>query len=99
MNLISNEVVNWTISDKRRRIEIISGVAYGSDVHKVQKLFLEILKQHPDVIDDPEPMVLFNDLGESSLDFRLLFWTDNFDEWIRIRGEVVFMIHCIRRVL
>jgi small-conductance mechanosensitive channel len=92
-HLISNEVVNWTLSDKRRRIEIISGVAYGSEVHKVQKLLLSILKEHPDIINDPEPMVLFNDLGESSLDFRLLFWTDNFDEWIRIKSEVTFMIH------
>jgi small-conductance mechanosensitive channel/predicted CopG family antitoxin len=92
-NLISNEVVNWTLSDQRRRIEIISGVAYGSDVHKVQDLMKEILAKHPDVIDDPEPLVLFNEMNESSLDFRLLFWTDQISEWIRIRSEVVFMIH------
>ena len=94
-HLISNEVINWTLSDKRRRIEIISGVAYGSDVHKVQKLFMKVLKEHPDVLQDPAPNVYFNDLGESSLDFRLLFWTDNFDEWLRIRSEVVFKIHDI----
>jgi len=91
--LISNEVVNWTLSDQQRRIEIITGVAYGSDPHKVRKLFLEILEKHPDVIDYPPPMVLFNDLGESSLDFRLLFWTSNISEWLRIRSEMVFKIH------
>jgi len=92
-NLISNEVINWTLSDRKRRIEIISGVAYGSDVHKVQKLLLGILDQHPDILKKPEPLVLFNDLGESSLDFRLLFWTENFDNWIIIKSEVIFMIH------
>ncbi len=93
--LISTEVVNWTLSDQSRRIEIIAGVAYGSDPHKAKKLLLNILEEHPDVINDPEPMVLFNALGESSLDFRMLFWTSVSSEWIRIRSEVMFGVHDI----
>ena len=93
--LISQEVVDWTLSDKSRRIEIISGVAYGSDVHLVKKLLMEIIEQHPDVKPEPEPLVLFNAMGESSLDFRLLFWTANFEDWLRIRSGVIFAIHDI----
>ena len=93
--LISQEVVDWTLSDKSRRIEIISGVAYGSDVHRVKELLMQVILEHPDVMREPEPMVLFNAMGESSLDFRLLFWTDQFDEWLRIRSEVIFAIHDI----
>jgi small-conductance mechanosensitive channel len=44
---------------------------------------------------DPAPYVYFNALGESSLDFRLLFWTSYSGEWIRIRSEVMFKIHDI----
>ncbi len=91
--LISKEVVDWTLSDKSRRIEIISGVAYGSDVHLVKKLLMEVINSHPDIKPEPEPLVLFNAMGESSLDFRLLFWTDQFDQWLRIRSEVIFAIH------
>lgn len=91
--LISKEVVNWTLSDQRRRIEIITGVAYGSDPHKVKELLLKVISEHPDVIEDPAPYVYFIALGESSLDFRLLFWTSFSDEWIRIRSEVMFKIH------
>ena len=91
--LISKEVVDWTLSDKSRRIEIISGVAYGSDVHLVKKLLMQIIDEHPDIKPEPAPLVLFNGMGESSLDFRLLFWTANFEEWLRIRSEVVFSIH------
>jgi small-conductance mechanosensitive channel len=93
--LISQEVVDWTLSDKSRRIEIISGVAYGSDVHLVKKLLMQVIMEHPDVKPEPEPLVLFNEMGESSLDFRLLFWTANFEEWLRIRSEVIFAIHDI----
>jgi len=92
-NLISNEVVNWTLSDKRRRIEVLAGVAYGTDPHLVQKLLMDILTKHKDIIQDPSPNVFFQAMGESSLDFRLLFWTDKFDDWIRIRSEITFAVH------
>lgn len=91
--LISNEVINWTLSDQRRRIEIVVGVAYGSDPHKVNKLLKNLLLEHHDVIDDPSPYVYFNEFGESSLNFRLLFWTSYSGEWIRIRSEVMFKIY------
>ena len=91
--LISNEVVNWTLSDRRRRIEIITGVAYGSDTRKVKELLLNILNEHPKVINDPKPNVLFVSLGESSLDFRMLFWTADSSNWIDVRSEIMFIIY------
>ena len=94
-NLISNEVVNWTLSDQQRRIEVMAGVAYGSDPHQVQKLFLKELEDHPDILKNPKPNVFFHNLGDSSLDFRLLFWTTNFGDWIRIRSDIVFKVHDI----
>jgi small-conductance mechanosensitive channel len=91
-NLISNEVINWTLSDDRRRIELIVGVSYSSDPHKVKEVLLNVIKQHPDIEQDPAPGVLFQNLGESSLDFRMLFWTKEFDQWIRIKSEVLFQV-------
>ena len=93
--LISNEVVNWTLSDQKRRIEVLAGVAYGSDPHKVKELFEKVLGKHEDILDDPAPSVFFQGLGESSLDFRLLFWTSNYPEWIRIRSDIMFGVHDI----
>lgn len=93
--LISNEVVNWTLSDQTRRIEVIAGVAYGTDPHKVKSLLTKELENHPDIIKKPEPVVLFSNMGESSLDFRLLFWTANIGSWLHIKSEVTFMVHDI----
>ncbi|MFK5856322.1 MAG: mechanosensitive ion channel [Bacteroidota bacterium] len=91
--LISNEVVNWTLSDRRRRIEIIAGVAYGSDTYKVKELLLKVLSDHPDIISNPEPIVLFVEMAESSLNFRMLFWTADSSNWIDIRSDVMFKIY------
>ncbi len=93
--LISNEVVNWTLSDQKRRIEVMAGVAYGTDPHKVEELFTQVLNEHADILDDPAPNVFFQGLGDSSLDFRLLFWTSKYHEWIRIRSDIVFGVHDI----
>lgn len=93
--LVSNQVVNWTLSDQQRRIEVLAGVAYGSDPHKVKELFEKVLAEHKDILKDPAPTVYFNGLGNSSLDFRLLFWTPSFAEWLRIKSEIIFGVHDI----
>ncbi len=86
--LISNEVINWTLSDQQRRIEVLISVSYNSDTNKVSELLMEVLTQHKDVMIYPQPQVLFKQLGESSLNFRLLFWTESIGEWLRIESEV-----------
>jgi small-conductance mechanosensitive channel len=93
--LISNEVINWTLSDKKRRIEVNVGVAYGSDVKKVTKLLYKVLKEHDDAINFPPPMVLFDEFADSSLNFRVLFWTDNYSEWLRIRSDILYAVNDI----
>jgi potassium efflux system protein len=91
-NLISSEVINWTLSDRQRRVDIPVGVAYGSPVAKV----LEILKAagagHTDVLENPAPSALFMGFGDSSLDFELRIWTTAFDAWFRVRSEVITTI-------
>ncbi len=93
--LISNEVINWTLSDKKRRIEVNIGVAYGSDVKKVTKLLYEVVKRHKEAIDFPPPLILFDEFADSSLNFRILFWTDNYGEWLRIRSDILFAVNDI----
>jgi small-conductance mechanosensitive channel len=90
---ISKEVINWTLSDKQRRMELKVGVAYGSDLQQVKELITGVLDAHTDVIKYPKPLILFEVMNDSSLDFRILFWTDNYDEWLRIRSEVLFNIY------
>ena len=92
-NLISNEVINWTLSDQRRRIEVTVGVAYGSDVQKVSEILKTILQETDQVIKFPKPLVLFNEFGDSSLNFRLLFWTDIFGNWMLVKSDVLFKIN------
>ena len=92
-NLISNEVTNWTLSDYRRRIEILVGVAYGSNPHKVMELLLNCVRADERVMEDPAPNVIFLGFGDSSLDFSLRAWTEEFDSFLRIKSDLTLAVH------
>ncbi len=53
------------------RINVPLGVSYGSDPEKVRSVLLRVGGEHPDVLADPAPDVIFNGFGDSSLDFEL----------------------------
>jgi small-conductance mechanosensitive channel len=92
-NLISSEVVNWTLSDQRRRIRTEIGVAYGTDPHLVMETLKRVAADNPEVLKYPEPQVLFMGFGASSLDFRLLAWTGTFDNFLRLRSDLSVATH------
>lgn len=92
-NLLAGELVNWTYSDRQRRIELPVGVSYGTDPQKVLDLLVEVAKKHPEILAYPAPMALFRGFGDSSLDFELRAWTAEFDNWFRVGSEVRVRIH------
>ncbi len=87
-NLISSEVVNWTLSDQKRRVRVEVGVAYGTDPQRVIEVLKTAAREHPEVLRYPEPQVIFLEFGPSSLNFRLMFWTATFDDFFRVRSEM-----------
>jgi small-conductance mechanosensitive channel len=72
---INQRVTNWTANDRQVRVAVAVGVGYGSDVKRVREVLLGIAKNHPDVLPDPSPDVLFSEFGDSSLNFELRVWT------------------------
>ena len=92
-NLIATEVINWTLSDRVRRITIRVGVAYGSEPQQVLDLLVRAAEQHRDVLRQPPPNALFVRFGDSTLDFELRFWTSNFDCWPVVQSDVALAVH------
>lgn len=74
---LTNSLYNWTQNGTLTRESVNVGVAYGSDVELVKKLLLQAANEHEDVLKFPEPLVLFTNFGDSSLDFKLIVTLDN----------------------
>lgn len=71
---ITEPVVNETFGNRRIRVRIEVGVAYGSDTQLVREALERVAAAHALVLQEPPPTVLFTEFGESSLDFSLLAW-------------------------
>jgi potassium-dependent mechanosensitive channel len=92
-DLISKEVTNWTLSDSMRRLEVVVGVAYGTDLRRVIEILLTVARSHSEVIASPEPLVLFQRFGDSSLEFVLRFWTMSEDRWFIVESDVRLAVY------
>ena len=71
---LENNVTNWTLSDTRIRTSVSVGVAYGSPVNDVIDRLKQVIREQDNVLLTPEPIVLFQDFGDSSLAFEVHFW-------------------------
>ena len=83
---------NWTENGTLTRESIMVGVAYGSDVDRVQELLLEVANQHRMVLKKPLPVVLFNDFGDSALLFELLIPINRSFESNIVKSDIRFAI-------
>ncbi len=101
--LLENTLINWTLIDKLARAAVRVGIAYGSPLRKVEELIYRAAAEHPDIIKEPAPLMIFEDFGDSSMIFKLYFWIDSFgDKDLRVirsdlhyRIDELFMEHGI----
>lgn len=74
--LIDSRLINWNLSDKIFRGQINIGLSYDCNPQEAADLMLNLVKQHKNVLPDPEAFILFTDFGPSSLNFSIYFWVD-----------------------
>jgi len=73
-DLISQQLINWTLSNRTRRAELIIGVDYGSDIKQVTEILQQAVKGREGIMDNPEPVVFLFQFGDNSINFRIFFW-------------------------
>jgi potassium efflux system protein len=74
--LVSTQVTNWTLTDSNRRLQVVVGVAYGSDTTLVVRRLLEAADGVEGILATPSPQAVFEQFGDSALQFRLYVWID-----------------------
>lgn len=84
--IVNSSLTNYT-ANPTRRIDLIIGVSYESDLKLVKKVLYKILADHNLVLDVPKPVVLLKEFNASSLDFQVKFWTKT-DSYYTTLGEI-----------
>jgi small-conductance mechanosensitive channel len=87
-DLITSQVTNWTLKERRVRVKIPVGVAYGSNVEQVREILLRCANDRPEVLSSPPANALFLAFGESSLDFELRVFIPEFTDRRMILSEL-----------
>jgi len=89
-NLISDRLTNWTFSGQTRRVQIFVGVAYDSDLTKVRNVLQSVVRRSENILRDPEPVILMHEFADSSINFRVLVWTNK--SWIVVKSDIMMSI-------
>ncbi len=85
---VTGRLLNWTLTDPINRITIDVGIAYGSDVTLALKLLHEAADEHPRILDDPAPLITFEQFGDSALVLRMRCYLDSMEFRTITRSEV-----------
>jgi small-conductance mechanosensitive channel len=89
-NLITNQVINWSYSSPLVRLDAKFGVAYGSDLHAVRDLAVEVASRTNRVLASPRPVCHVMGFGDSAVDMLLRFWIEDPKNGVtNIKGEIL----------
>jgi small-conductance mechanosensitive channel len=90
--LTSENVVNWTSSDRNTRFSIFVNVAYGSDLQKVKDILYQCVMKHPKVNKQHNVNVLLLDFGDNGIKFEIYFWADKTWEIEFVKSDIRYAI-------
>lgn len=91
--LLAEKLTNWTLSDRKRRVEVSVVVAYGSEPKQVLDLLQRAAGAVAGAAPDPAPKAMFSAMGTNGLEFTVGAWTNDFSNWGQLRSDLVIALH------
>ena len=85
---VTGNLVNWTLTNPTLRLILHVGIAYGSDTRLATRLLYEVAKTNSHVLEDPEPVVVFSEFGDSSLNFELRLYVNGLMNYRRLKHDL-----------
>jgi potassium-dependent mechanosensitive channel len=91
-DLLNAHLVNWTLSGSMRRVEILVGVAYKTDLEKTRQILFELIQSDERILKNPAPAVMLKEFNNSSIDLRVLFWVNKYGDWAILKSDLILAI-------
>ena len=85
---VTGHLVNWTLTNPTLRLVINVGVAYGSNTRLTTQLLYRVAMENEYVMEDPEPVVVFKEFGDSCLNFELRVFVNGLTTFRRLRHDL-----------
>ena len=84
----NNQVVNYTYPDPRYRVQVDIGIGYGQDIEDVRKIIHDTVRELPGILEDKPVDALYNEMGDSSMTFRVRWWIKSYEDTRRVYDRV-----------
>ncbi|WP_291116166.1 mechanosensitive ion channel family protein [Flavobacterium sp. UBA6135] len=88
--LSNGTIINYTFATTRRA-DLTIGISYSSNIKLAKELALEVMLNHPKVLEDPKPIVLVRDLADSSIDLAVRPWS-KIEDFFEMRSDILEQI-------
>ena len=90
--VFKSTIRNFT-SNPNRREDFMVGIGYDDSISFAQEVALKVLAEHPAVLNEPEPLVLVDNLGSSTVNLRVYFWLDGGrHSWAKVKSSVIRLV-------
>jgi small-conductance mechanosensitive channel len=86
--IADGQVVNYTYPDPRYRVQIDIGIGYGMDIEKTRQIIIDTVSTLDGVLKDKPVDALYNEMGDSSMLFRVRWWIESYEDTRRIYDRV-----------
>lgn len=91
-DLLNAHLINWTLAGSKRQMDVVVGVAYGTDLQKAKQLILDLIGSNKRIHQNPQPGVLFQNFGPSAIDIKVLFWVRDYKDGADVKSAMIVAI-------
>ena len=92
-NLISNQLTNWTLTNRQRGLLIAVSLSADADPTTVMRLLTDVAAAHELVVAQPRPTALLTKFAADAFSYELRAWTDSADQWAQVRSDLSVSLH------
>ena len=91
-SVYKSNIRNFTTNANRRE-DFVVGIGYDDTIDEAQEIARKVLQEHPAVLSDPEPLVLADSLGSSTVNLRIYFWLNGREHsWLKVRSSIIRLV-------
>jgi small-conductance mechanosensitive channel len=92
-DLLNAHLVNWTLGGNRKRLELIIGVAYNTDLEKAKKVLNDTVKKDERILKYPSHSILFSQFNQNSIDIRIFVWVKHLRDSFGVTSDLIAAIN------
>jgi small conductance mechanosensitive channel len=90
--IYKSTIRNFTANPNRRESFLV-GIGYENSITEAQEIARRILEEHPAILNDPEPLVLTEELGRATVNLRVYFWLNGHEHsWVKVRSSLIRLV-------